>query len=273
MSDNRGMSPAVTPASARHIIKTASSSIEVVTQGAGPLVVLIPSLGRGAEDFSDLGERLALAGYRALAPQPRGLGASRGPLRNITLHDLARDIAAVIEHEAQGPAVVAGHAFGNFVARTSAADFPQLVRGVALMAAAHLWPVPPDVRESIHKSHMMSLPDEERIPHLKHAFFAPGNDPRVWLGGWNEEIMLAERAATEATPRPEWWTAGRAPVLDMQPENDVMTPPESRNRYRDELGAERVTTVLIPRCGHALLPEQPAAVAEALIAFVKGLPC
>ena len=256
----------------RHIVDTAVSRIEVIARGSGPLVVLIPSLGRGAEDFDDLGERLAAAGYRALAPQPRGLGASRGPLRDITLHDLARDIAALIDHENRGPAVVAGHAFGNFVARTTAADFPDRVRAVALLAAAHLWPVPPEVRESIHKSHIMSLPDAERLPHLQHAFFAPGNDPRVWLGGWNEEVMHAERAATEATPRPEWWTAGRAPELDLQPEHDGMTPPESRNRYRDELGAERVTTVLIPRCGHALLPEQPAAVAEAMIAFMKRLP-
>ena len=255
----------------RHFVETAESRIEVIARGSGPPVVLIPSLGRGAEDFTDLGERLAAAGLRALAPQPRGLGASRGPLQNITLHDLARDIAAVIEHEQQGPAVVAGHAFGNFVARTTAADFPEQVRGVALLAAAHLWPVPPAVRESIHKSHVMSLPDAERIPHLQHAFFAPGNDPQVWLGGWNEDVMLAERAATEATPRPEWWTAGRASVLDLQPEFDVMTPPESRNRYREEFGADRVTTVVIPRCGHALLPEQPAAVAEALIAFIARL--
>jgi pimeloyl-ACP methyl ester carboxylesterase len=266
------MSSFTGPVVERHIVDTAVSRIEVIARGSGPLVLLIPSLGRGAEDFDDLGGRLAAAGFRALAPQPRGLGASRGPLHDITLHDLARDIAAVIEHENQGPAVVAGHAFGNFVARTTAADFPHQVRGVVLLAAAHLWPVPPDVRESIHKSHLMSLPDEERIPHLKHAFFAPGSDSRVWLGGWNEEVMHAERAATEATPRPEWWTAGRALVLDLQPENDVMTPPESRNRYRDELGAERVTSVLVPRCGHALLPEQPAAVAEALIAFMKGLP-
>lgn len=272
MSDDQATGSTASATPARHAVSNASSRIEVITQGSGPLVVLIPSLGRGAEDFNDLGERLALAGFRALAPQPRGLGASQGPLRNITLHDLARDIAAVIEHENRGPAVVAGHAFGNFVARTTAADFPHLVRGVALLAAAHLWPVPPDIRESIHKSHMMSLPDEARIPHLKHAFFASGNDPRVWLGGWNEEVMLAERAATEATPRPEWWTAGRAPVLDLQPENDVMTPPETRNRYREEFGAGRVTTVVIPRCGHALLPEQPAAVAEALIAFLTGLP-
>ena len=117
----------------------------------------------------------------------------------------------------------------------------------------------------------MSLPLEERIRCMKHAFFAPGNDARVWLGGWHEEVMHAERAATEATPREEWWLAGRAPVLDVQPGEDVMTPPESRNRYRDELGADRVTMTVIPNAGHALLPEQPQAVAEALLSYLKRL--
>jgi len=53
MSDNLGMSSTATRAAARHMVTTPSSSIEVVTQGAGPLVVLIPSLGRGAEDFDE----------------------------------------------------------------------------------------------------------------------------------------------------------------------------------------------------------------------------
>jgi pimeloyl-ACP methyl ester carboxylesterase len=152
-----------------------------------------------------------------------------------------------------------------------ASDHPQLTRAIALLAATHVWPLPPDVRESINKSHQMSLPDEERIRHLQHAFFAPGNDPRVWLGGWNEAVMLAERAATEATPKEEWWTAGTTPVLDLQPENDVCTPPASRNRYREEFGAHRVTIVSIPHAGHALLPEQPDAVADALIAYMKQI--
>ena len=53
-------------------------------------------------------------------------------------------------------------------------------------------------------------------------------------------------------------------------ENDVMIPPESRSRYRDELG-ERVSIVRIPNAGHALLPEQPEAVANALLRFVNEL--
>jgi pimeloyl-ACP methyl ester carboxylesterase len=255
----------------RSIVDREGASIEVLAQGRGPLVVMFPSLGRPAEDFDDLARRVADAGYCALRPQPRGISASKGPMRGITLHDFAKDMAAVIEKNGGGPAVMAGHAFGNFVARTTAADFPQRVKAVILLGATHVWPVPPDIRASINKSHDMKLPEEERLRALKHAFFAPGNDPRVWLTGWREDVMHAEREATEATPREEWWHAGTAPILDVQPECDVMTPPGTRNRYRDEFGANRVTTTLIPNAGHALLPEQPEAVAKAVLDYLKKL--
>ena len=125
-------------------------------------------------------------------------------------------------------------------------------------------------RDSIMKSSDLSLPEEERIRYLKHAFFAPGSDASVWLGGWYPEVKKAQRIATDATPQPEWWQAGTAPILDVQPENDVMIPPESQSRYRDDLGA-RVSIVRIANAGHALLPEQPEAVAQALLGFVEQL--
>jgi pimeloyl-ACP methyl ester carboxylesterase len=253
----------------RKLIDLGAIRIEYYAQGQGPLVVLLPSLGRGAEDFDDIGPRLAHA-VRVVTPQPRGIGASRGPMSGVTLHDYARDIAAVIEREGRGPALIGGHAFGNFVARTTATDRPELVCGVALLGATHVWPVPPDVRESIMKSSDLALSAEERLKYLRHAFFAPGSDARVWLDGWHPEVKKAQRIATDATPQPEWWQAGSVPILDVQPENDVMIPPQSQSRYRDELG-ERVSIVRIPDAAHALLPEQPAAVAQALLDFAARL--
>jgi pimeloyl-ACP methyl ester carboxylesterase len=254
------------------IVRHGDVAIEVLARGKGPVVVMVPSLGRPAEDFDHLAARLAEAGYHALCPQPRGLGASRGPLHGITLHDYAKDVAAVVDAHGGGPAVVAGHAFGNFVARATAADHPQKVRAIALLAATHTWPLRPELRDSINKSHQMSLPADVRLKHLRHVFFAPASDARVWLEGWNEEVMHAERDATEATPRPEWWTAGSAPVLDMIPDSDPLSPPESRDTYVKEFGADRVTVALVPGAAHALLPEQPEAVAAALIAYLKQLP-
>jgi pimeloyl-ACP methyl ester carboxylesterase len=261
----------MTASATRSLVEHGGVRIEVLARGSGAPVLMIPSLGRPAEDFDDLARRLAEAGYCALCPQPRGLGASRGPLRGITLHDYAKDVAAVIDARGGRPAVVAGHAFGNFVARTTAADFPEKVRAVALLAATHTWPLEPELRESINKSHQMSLPEDVRLKHLRHVFFAPGSDARVWLEGWNEEVMHAERDATEATPKPEWWTAGSAPVLDLLPDSDPLSPPESRDTYVREFGADRVTVTLIPGAAHALLPEQPEAVAQALLDYLKKI--
>ncbi len=246
--------------------------ITVRVYGAGPRLVMLPSLGRGATDFDAIAALIAARGFRVLCPEPRGIGGSRGPLDHITLHDFAKDVAAVIQHDGGGPTVVAGHAFGNFVARTTAADYPQLTRAVVLLAATHTWPLADDLRDSINKCHQMHLPEDVRLKHLQHVFFAPANDARVWLGGWDEDVMHAERAATEATPKPEWWTAGTAPVLDVLALNDPLSPPHSVNCYRDEWGADRVTVTGIPNAAHALLPEQPAAVADAIVAYMKKLP-
>ncbi len=253
------------------IVQHGAVHIAVHAFGTGPRIVMMPSLGRPASDFFDIAQRLATAGYRVLCPQPRGLGGSKGPLHGITLHDFAKDIAAVIQHDGGEPTVVAGHAFGNFVARTMAADHPQLVRAVVLLAATHTWPLAPELRDSINKCHQMDLPEQERLKHLQHVFFAPGNDARVWLDGWDDAVMHAERDATEATPKPEWWTAGMAPVLDVLSLQDPLSPPDSVYCYRDQWGADRVTIAKIDNAAHALLPEQPAAVAEAIIKYMKQL--
>src|SRR4051812_42138271 len=99
------MSLASLPHPERKLLDLGPAEVEYIAQGHGPLVVLLPSLGRGAEDFDDVRPRLAYA-CRVLTPQPRGIGASRGAMTGITLHDYARDVAAVIENEGASPALV-----------------------------------------------------------------------------------------------------------------------------------------------------------------------
>jgi pimeloyl-ACP methyl ester carboxylesterase len=137
----------------REVIHRGNVAIEVISEGSGPVIVLLPSLARDSEEFDPVAERLAAAGFRVLRPQPRGYGRSVGPMTNITLHDFALDIAAVIQHDnAQhktgAPAILAGHAFGHFVAKMTAVDFPQLVRAVILIGAAQKQPNP-EVQKSV----------------------------------------------------------------------------------------------------------------------------
>ena len=258
-------------APAREIIRYGEVRIEVLAQGEGPSVVLLPSLGRGAEDFDRIAEGLADAGYRVLRPQPRGIGASVGPLNGIDLHDYAADIATVITRAGSGPAFVVGHAFGNRVARMLATDRPELVAAVALVAAnIGKAPSPPDVRAAIRNSANPSLPDAERLAALRFAFFAPGNDPRGWLTGWHPEVLAAQRVAGDRTSREEDFAGGRAPILYLQPGHDPLAHVEDAEAYKAQFG-DRVTIVVIAQASHAVIAEQPDAVSDALIEYARKL--
>jgi pimeloyl-ACP methyl ester carboxylesterase len=255
----------------RAVVRCGEVAIEVLAQGCGRRIVLLPSLGRGAGDFDAIAARLGDAGFRVLRPQPRGIGASRGPMRGIDLHDYAADIADVIAQDGGGAAFVAGHAFGNRVARMLATDRPELVRAVALIAAnvGHA-PSPPVVREAIKASANPALPDTERLVALQFAFFAPGNDPRVWLDGWHPEVLAAQRVAGDRTARTEDYAAGAAPILYLQPDHDPLAHADDAQAFGRALG-DRVTIKVIRNCSHAAVVEQPDAISDALIAYADGL--
>jgi pimeloyl-ACP methyl ester carboxylesterase len=259
------------------LVKSGAVQIDVMRQGSGPLIVILPSLGRSGRDYDAVAAMLAADGFRVLRPEPRGIGYSKGPMDNLSVHDFAADVAGVIEHEHQGPAVVVGHAWGNFPARMLAADRPELVKGVVLAAASAgkvppgstEKPIGPDMRQAIDGAGDQSLPEEKRIAYLKKAFFAPGNDPLVWLGGWHSETHHAESHARNSTPVDEYFAAGKAPILDLQGEADAVAPRRFANVLKSMLG-DRVTVVVLPNAGHAMAPEQPRAMADAISAFAKA---
>lgn len=239
-------------------VRTSDSVIEVVREGTGPSVVLLPSLGRDSYDYDPVAAGLADHNFHVSRPQPRGIGGSEGPLEAITLHDLAADIATVIEDQDNGPAVVVGHAYGHYVARTLAADRPALVLGV-IVAAAGAKNYPSTLTELAVKCADSSLPDEERLGYLHKGFFAPGNDASGWLTGWYPDIARSQLAASDATDTNEWWPVARQPILDLQAALDPFRPRETANELRDQF-RDLVTVAIVPNARHALLPEAPAAV-------------
>src|ERR1700722_11002366 len=189
--------------------------IEVAAEGRGPLIVMLPSRGRGAEDFDDVASELVKAGFRVLRPQPRGAVLSRGPTQNLTLHDLASDVAAVIRNAGDGgPAIIVGHAFGSWVARMTAIDYPELVRGVVMAAAAaKAYPAGFDgakaLSEAVRKAGDFTLPDTERLGYLRRAFFAPKSDANGWLQGWHP---AADEVQSDAGRAPKQSECGRGGV-------------------------------------------------------------
>ncbi len=251
------------------LVKGDDVEIYVIAEGSGMPIVLLPSRGRDSEDYDDVAARLARAGYRVLRPQPRGVGRSTGPMTSLTLHDLAGDIALVIRAMSDEPAVVVGHAFGNWVARMTATDYPDLVRGVVIAAAAAKQ-FPAVLSEYVNKSADMSLRAAERLHYLRITFFASGNDPTAWLQGWYPRVSESQRLAGQATMQAEWWAGGSAPMLDLQAEADPFKPADKRNELKEEFGS-RISVALVANASHALLTEQPAAVATAIDEWISTL--
>lgn len=258
------------------VVKHGNVQIEVLSQGKGPTIVMLPSLGRSVRDYDQVAQYLVEDGFRVLRPEPRGVGKSKGPMENLSVHDFASDVAMVIDEKKAGPVVVVGHAWGNFAARQLAADRPDLVKGV-VVAAASAGKVPPgstekpisaEMRKAIDGAGDLKLPEAQRLQYLKEAFFAPGNDPSVWLGGWHPETHEAEGHARNTTPVDDYFAAGTAPILDLQGENDAVAPRRFSQVLKNMLG-DRVTVVVLPNAGHAMAPEQPKAMADAISTFAK----
>jgi len=255
----------------RHLLDLPRGALDVELMGEGRPLVLIPSLGRGQEDFDIIAPGLVAAGLRLIRPEPRGIGHSAPLMQGATLHDMAADVAALIAWCGCGPALVAGHAAGNWVARMMGHDHPELVRGIAMLAAVTGTEVNPEISRAITSSFDLSLPDEARLRHLSHAYFAPGHDARPWLAGWHPDVARAQRAARAATQDRAWLRAAETHrLLYLAAAEDAIAPPPSEAEVQAALGP-LARRVVVARAGHALLPEQPAAVTAALIDFARDL--
>ncbi len=255
------------------LVPAGAAIIETIVQGAGPALVMLPSLGRdGYEDFDEVAALVVAAGHKVLRPQPRGIGGSAGPLAGASLHDLAADVAAVIRAEGGGRAVILGHAFGHFVARMTAVDFPDLVRGVVLAAAAAR-EYAPEIAATPRRAGDLTAPEEARLAALRLGFFAPGHDPRPWLHGWHPatQRMQIDCREKQGVRQSDWWHAGAAPMLELIPAHDPFKPREKWGELRAEFG-DRVEAMVIDNASHALFPEQPRAVAAAVVAWMRRLP-
>src|SRR5665213_2552262 len=105
---------------------------------------------------------------------------------------------------------------------------------------------------------MATWPPEQHLAAVRTAFFAPGADPAVWRGGWHADVQRLQIAAGAATPGEAWQGAGEAPMLIIQAADDRVAPPANAEVLK-AAHPDRVSVVVLPHAGHAMLPEQPAA--------------
>lgn len=112
-------------------------AMHVAELGTGPLVLLLHGFPQFWWTWHKQMLALADAGFRAVAVDLRGYGASDKPPRGYDIPTLTSDIAALVAALGESDAVLVGSDIGGVIAWSVAARHPRAVRSLVVLGAAH----------------------------------------------------------------------------------------------------------------------------------------
>ena len=122
----------------RHREITANGQrFHAVEAGEGPLVLLLHGFPQFWWSWRHVIPVLADAGFRVVAPDLRGYGASDKPPRGYDLGTLASDVAGMIPALGEHDAMIAGHGWGGLIAWSTAVLHRRRVRRLVTSGTAH----------------------------------------------------------------------------------------------------------------------------------------
>jgi len=241
-------------------------------------VVCVHGIGQHGGIFSELGERLATAGFRVVAVDLRGHGESdRKPPWSLATHvsDLLETTASL---GIEGPTWI-GHSFGGRVIAELAVTAPEHAERLILL----------DPGLEVDPAHALKSAEMDR---LDWSFATPEGAVNALLS--SDTVVAAPREAVaayiaddvvrgtdgryrfrhspaaavaawgeSALPAP---AIAQLPTLLVRPVASPVLNPSQDSRYRAALGSE-LTMVAVPH-GHNVLWESPAETIGAIEAFL-----
>jgi pimeloyl-ACP methyl ester carboxylesterase len=118
-------------------VSTNGTRLHIAECGSGPLVLLVHGFPEFWWSWRDQLTALADAGYRAVACDLRGYGASDKPPRGYDIFTLASDLAGLIRALGERQAVLVGQDCGGFLAWSTAVLHPDVVRRLVVVGTPH----------------------------------------------------------------------------------------------------------------------------------------
>jgi pimeloyl-ACP methyl ester carboxylesterase len=271
--------------------------------GRGPLVLLLHGFPQFWWTWRAQLPALAAAGFRAVAPDLRGYGASDKPPRGYDLPTLAADVAALVRALGERDAVVVGHDWGGLLAWTTAVLHPRAVRRLVVLSAPHprrLRGAMADLPQRRAWRHVLGY----QLPRLPERRLTRADDDPVaellqrWSGpDWVHTADFAEaveryrsaaripQAAYGAMEYHRWLGRSQlrpdglryarrmaapvtAPTLQLHGEQDsCVLPATARGSDRYVAGAYEWRDV--PRVGHFPQEEAPDEVTDAITSWAR----
>ncbi|HET7276908.1 MAG TPA: alpha/beta hydrolase [Dermatophilaceae bacterium] len=269
----------------------------VAEQGRGPVVLLLHGFPQFWWAWRHQMGALAEAGYRAVALDLRGYGASDKPPRGYDTWTSTRDVASVLRSLGESSGVIVGHGWGGWVAWSMPSLQPGVTRAIASLSMPH-----PRVfrRAAFHSagqakanSFLLGLqrpfvPERQMTVNggFVHRVLREWASPEGIWPSIDEADRYAEAMAmpfvahsaaeyyrwlVRSQVRPDGWRFARqvaapirVPVLQLHGEHDSVVLPEAAEGC-DAYAADGFGHHLIARAGHFLPEEAPEPVSRYLL--------
>src|SRR5688500_3162751 len=113
------------------------SRCHFVEAGSGPLVLFLHGFPEYGWAWHDIMTGVADAGFRAVAIDLRGYGASDKPPRGYDGYTMAADVTGLVRALGERTVTLVGCGFGGLLAWTAAAFHPGTVRRLVILSAPH----------------------------------------------------------------------------------------------------------------------------------------
>lgn len=258
-------------------------AISVISRGDGPPIVLSHGVTLSVRTWVKQMETLPAAGFRAIAFDHRGHGASTVGETGHTLDTLAADMRTVVEGLDLHDAVIVGHSMGGVAAQAFAVQFPEVVAArvsglvlLSTLARTHL-------SGNRRLGHLLEwvasvTPDAGGVFGFEHlglliARIGFGRNPRPSHVELTRQMILACDPATRKT------AAGALLGLDLSADlpnfnvptlvicgtNDVLTPPAEARRIARLIPGARLE--MLEGAGHMAMLEQSETVDRLIVDF------
>ncbi len=266
----------VGPEIARRFVELDGRRVSYLTAGdstAALAILLIHGSGVSAGCWVNQLRGL-LDAFRVAAIDLPGHGES-DPIPQASVEEYAETAAKFLETLGTGPVLVVGHSLGAAVAIALAAQRPDAVRGLVLLASCAKLPWVDSSRERLLPYLSGPLWKIFFLSTAQKFLFAPGVPGHAVSLGMQElrscraETILKDLQAAKAMDLTQQATGLDVPTLILCGSQDRLTPPALSADLGGLIPRSRLS--LIEGAGHMLLLEAPARVNQEVLSFAKSL--
>jgi pimeloyl-ACP methyl ester carboxylesterase len=254
-------------------------TVHVATGGknfdpALPAVVFVHGAGLDRTVWALQTRYFAHHGHTVLAVDLPGHGKSEGPPLD-SIPTMGDWLASLIDTAGLDEATLVGHSMGALVALECAARHGSKVRSLVLIGAAAAMPVHPDLLAAAEANDRSAYEAICFWGFSRPAQLGHDQAPGMWMVGSSVELLahgsagvLYNDLAACAAYKRGLDSAAKVgcPVRLILADSDSMTPLKGGKALASAFHA--ADTIILNRCGHMIMAEQPDATLDALIGFV-----